>query len=341
MKLLNELISLRRINDEPEHEHTADEPNFDHIAFDDDDDDQLGMCPDCMSDPCMCDDDETEGEPEGDDENYSGLTDEFDSYGHKNPDDPVEDEENAIDQGYAACYAGKGREANPYPRGTEEYNDWDQAWSDGQNELSQGNASWRTGPEHDEDEEGRHNLGRHQYCPDENGRCQLGWPEDRCPAFVGVEDEGENEWGGNAYDQQGAHMGGAKDTDTMDTDVNPEAADELDLDDDLGDNEAETGDDQKLDALTDKASEDPDRQGVIRTVKSAHLVYKRQTEDGTYEELWIYNIGNMRDELDVRKAILAGTDIPTSKTASPDGTQQYELWSAGNAELLQIRGLPN
>jgi len=80
---------------------------------------------------------------------------------------------------------------------------------------------------------------------------------------------------------------------------------------------------------------------LIRTVKGSHLVYKRKSEDGTYEELWIYNAGNMRDELEVRKAILAGTDIPTSKTQSPDGSQKYELWSAGNAEMLQIQGLPN
>lgn len=86
--------------------------------------------------------------------------------------------------------------------------------------------------------------------------------------------------------------------------------------------------------------EDPDRQGLIRTVKKAHLVYKRETEDGTFEELWIYNVDTLRAEMDIRKAILAGTDIPPGKMSSPDGSQTYQLWSAGNAELIIIQGLP-
>ena len=36
-------------------------------------------------------------------------------------------------------------------------------------------------------------------------------------------------------------------------------------------------------------SDDPDRQGVIRVVANAHLIYKRQNEEGTFDELWIYN----------------------------------------------------
>lgn len=97
----------------------------------------------------------------------------------------------------------------------------------------------------------------------------------------------------------------------------------------------------ELDGIADDAAEDPDRQGLIRTVKNAHLVYKRETEDGTYEELWVYNVSNMRDELEAKKAILAGTDIPTNKMRSPDGTQTYEIWAAGNAEMILVKGLPN
>jgi hypothetical protein len=97
----------------------------------------------------------------------------------------------------------------------------------------------------------------------------------------------------------------------------------------------------ELDGIADEASTDPDHQGLIRAVKNAHLVYKRDTEDGTFEELWIYNVSNMRDELDAKKAILAGTDIPTNKMQSPDGSQTYEIWSAGNAEMILIKGLPN
>lgn len=151
----------------------------------------------------------------------------------------------------------------------------------------------------------------------------------------------DEETGLGTYGQKGNRLAGSQED--TDFDLDSDQADELDLDDDLGDNDAETDgeEDPKLDAITDQATEDPDKQGLIRTVKGSHLVYKRKSEDGTYEELWIYNAGNMRDELEVRKAILAGTDIPTSKTQSPDGSQKYELWSAGNAEMLQIQGLPN
>jgi len=118
---------------------------------------------------------------------------------------------------------------------------------------------------------------------------------------------------------------------------------EEDIDDTLPDpNGEENADpDPDLDGVVSQASEDPNRAGLIRTVKDAHLVYKRKTEDGSFEELWIYNVSSLRGDLDIRKAILAGTDIPVTKTRSPDGQQSYELWSAGNAELMRIEGLPN
>lgn len=88
--------------------------------------------------------------------------------------------------------------------------------------------------------------------------------------------------------------------------------------------------------------DDPDYQGVIRHVPRAHLVHKRQQEDGTFNELWIYNIGNdFKKELKIRRAILAGTDIPINKMRSPDNTQSYEIWTAGNAQMMMIKGLPN
>lgn len=88
--------------------------------------------------------------------------------------------------------------------------------------------------------------------------------------------------------------------------------------------------------------DDPDRAGVIRTVDNAHLVYKRQTEDGSFEELWIYNIGNsVNDELEIRRDILAGTDIKPKATTSEDGKQQYHLTTLGNAQYVNVMGLPN
>lgn len=88
--------------------------------------------------------------------------------------------------------------------------------------------------------------------------------------------------------------------------------------------------------------DDPNLQGVIRTVPNSHLIYKRQQEDGTFNELWQYNIGDdFRKELEVRRSILAGTDIPPNKMSSPDNTQSFELWTAGNAQVMHVRGLPN
>ena len=101
-------------------------------------------------------------------------------------------------------------------------------------------------------------------------------------------------------------------------------------------------DDLELDQVANKATQDPNKVGLIRTIKGAHLVYKKETEQGTFEELWIYPSGNsMRDELKTRKAIIAGTDIQPTQTTSPDGHQTYVIWSAGNNEMLQIKGLPS
>jgi hypothetical protein len=88
--------------------------------------------------------------------------------------------------------------------------------------------------------------------------------------------------------------------------------------------------------------DDPDRQGLIRVVPNAHLVYKRAAEDGTFEELWIYNTGDsFEPELETRRAILAGTDIPANRMHSEDGSQKYSIWTAGNGQILHITGLPS
>lgn len=89
--------------------------------------------------------------------------------------------------------------------------------------------------------------------------------------------------------------------------------------------------------------EDPNRQGAVRLVPGAHLVFKRQQEDGTFSEMWIYNMGEEGDKSasKVRKSILAGTDIPQEEIESEDGAQTYNIWTAGNAQVLRIEGLPN
>jgi len=133
-------------------------------------------------------------------------------------------------------------------------------------------------------------------------------------------------------------------TDEVDLDV--PADDEVDLDAEGGDNEVDLDLDGEDDTgimadIGDEAEADPDRQGLIRTVPKAHLIYKREQNDGTFEELWIYNIGDIRNDMATKKAILAGTDIPTNRTRSEDGEQECSVWSVGNAELLLIKGLSN
>jgi hypothetical protein len=59
--------------------------------------------------------------------------------------------------------------------------------------------------------------------------------------------------------------------------------------------------------------------------------------------MWVYNLGDQgeRDAAKVRSAILAGTDIPETEIDSEDGSQSYDIWTAGNAQVLKIDGLPN
>ena len=137
----------------------------------------------------------------------------------------------------------------------------------------------------------------------------------------------------DAVENEEPTMGQSPDMEQSDTDQ-PDIpmGDESDLGD--ADGELGTGPDEL---------EEPNRQGMIRTVKGAHLVYKRKNPDGFYDELWFFNIGKdtQRDEMEVRKAILAGTDIPEHGTKSDDGNQSYDLWTSGNGQLLKISGLPN
>ena len=99
--------------------------------------------------------------------------------------------------------------------------------------------------------------------------------------------------------------------------------------------------DRQMDDVAVSASEDPNKQGVIRSVPNAHLVYKREMDDGSYEEMWQYRSDNIRTAMDIKRAILAGTDIPPSAVESEDGNQRCEVWSVGNAQVLKITGLPN
>ncbi len=117
----------------------------------------------------------------------------------------------------------------------------------------------------------------------------------------------------------------------------------------LNDDEAEEDfDDMSQNQADDIADNDPDApdqnadfQGEIRTIRGANLVFKRKMDDGNFEELWIYNVGNdIKRETQIRRAILAGTDIDPGSQESKDGQQRADTSTAGNVQFLHIVGLP-
>lgn len=135
----------------------------------------------------------------------------------------------------------------------------------------------------------------------------------------------------------------------------------LGLDDQLPDEDLQMGDDEMSDDTGDSMDDeesmgapdgdmgtddeeegDENFQGNIRSVRGANLVYKRGSEDGTFEELWIYNItkNRKRDQL-IRTAIFAGTDIDPHTAESRDGSQEAEVSTLGNVQFLRISGLVN
>ena len=125
-------------------------------------------------------------------------------------------------------------------------------------------------------------------------------------------------------------------------DEHKEDRDEKEDREDHDDEDHDEDDSEIHEEPVDADEEDPNHQGVIRTIDNAHLIYKRKENDGTYSELWIYMIGDgVNDEMKVRRAILAGTDIPQNKIMSSDRSQQYELWTIGNVQFLQVTGLPD
>lgn len=82
--------------------------------------------------------------------------------------------------------------------------------------------------------------------------------------------------------------------------------------------------------------------GIIRSVKGAYLVSKKQQPDETFTEVWIYNVGDKYDEeANIRKNILSGTDIDPTKNFSEDGSQEAVIKSMGNIQYLTVVGLPD
>lgn len=118
--------------------------------------------------------------------------------------------------------------------------------------------------------------------------------------------------------------------------------DEFDEDDPFS--EEEPTEDEEFFGDEDDAletEEDPDKQGMIRTVRGAYLVYKRVTANNNYEELWVYNTKNIKSQTKIKNDILAGTDIDPVKLISPDGSQRATTWNRGNVQFLTLTGLAN
>src|SRR5690606_5685916 len=67
------------------------------------------------------------------------------------------------------------------------------------------------------------------------------------------------------------------------------SADDFSNDSIVDDSDSNVDSSESLD-VSDEYDEDPNLQGTIRQVDKAHLVYKRVTDEGFYEELWFYNI---------------------------------------------------
>ena len=136
-----------------------------------------------------------------------------------------------------------------------------------------------------------------------------------------------------------------RETDDATDDQN--TADDQQLGDEQGDEFTDTDQQPQDDEFSDDGEEqqgDPDRQGDIRTVPDAHLVYKRKNENNLYDELWIFKI-NQHDTWTMKTydAIMAGTDIPKGSTSSDDDTQSVERWEVGDPKntlvFVNIKGL--
>lgn len=177
--------------------------------------------------------------------------------------------------------------------------------------------------------------------------------DNRMPDEGPIDDDGIPSLPGLRKSPEDEQMAGAKQfnnpDDTVDLDKDPLADPSTDIETDPLDNEdpnaeqdplADSGLEDDLSA-DDVPEADPNHMGTIRAVKDAHLVYKRQEGDGTFSELWTYNIGDHIDNaISIKKAIIAGTDIQDNSMRSEDGSQSYELVTMGNAQLLRITGLP-
>jgi len=138
------------------------------------------------------------------------------------------------------------------------------------------------------------------------------------------------------------------DDSTIPTKSTEDEVDELEMEDEDEFEAAEVDEDGNIvideegledDEFVDKGN--PNRQGVIRVIDNAHLVYKRQNDNGMFDELWQYNTTkDFSNSLDIKKDILAATDILPRTNQSEDGVQKYSLRTLGDIQYMKITNLP-
>lgn len=80
-------------------------------------------------------------------------------------------------------------------------------------------------------------------------------------------------------------------------------------------------------------------QGSVRRVSRAKLLWKKKEGDGTFTERWMYLAQSISDLVEIKRKILAGTDIPVNKTTSPDGHQGFVMEQFGDCVFLTINGV--
>lgn len=108
-------------------------------------------------------------------------------------------------------------------------------------------------------------------------------------------------------------------------------------------NSADSPDELDLESSGGDVDEFGAGEPVTRFVPGAHLIYKRQSDVDSFEELWIYavNVKSPTEHAKIEQQILAGTDIDANTMASEDGNQRATPWHAGNAKYLHLTGLVN
>lgn len=121
--------------------------------------------------------------------------------------------------------------------------------------------------------------------------------------------------------------------------------DEFNLDIDSENSELETDKfDEFNDPFSDSENDEDDNKeiGILRTIPNASLVYKRKQSDGTFEEMWIFNVtkDNKRTQR-IYNDIVSGSDIEQGASYNEDRSQSVDTWSIGNVQMVLISGLAN